>query len=73
MEIHDRIKKMIRCIFESAASVQPDMHNPWSRAIYGIDVMLDSLFMPKILEVHLLLTLTLSLSLSLCETQGQYL
>lgn len=43
---------MIRCIFESAASVQPDMHSSQSRAIYGVDVMLDSLFMPKILEVH---------------------
>ncbi|KAJ4767734.1 Tubulin-tyrosine ligase family protein [Rhynchospora pubera] len=50
-EIHGRITKMIRCIFESAAVVQPEMHNPRSRAIYGIDVMLDSLFMPKILEV----------------------
>ncbi|XP_078164148.1 tubulin-tyrosine ligase [Carex rostrata] len=51
MEIHDRIRKMIRCIFESAASVQADMHSSQSRAIYGVDVMLDSLFMPKILEV----------------------
>jgi tubulin--tyrosine ligase-like protein 12 len=59
--MHDRIRKMIRCIFESAALVQPEMHNPRSRAIYGIDVMLDNLFMPKILEVHLLLSLIRSI------------
>ena len=29
------------------------MQNPFSRAIYGVDVMLDSRFKPKILEVRL--------------------
>lgn len=42
---------MIRSVFEAAAAVQPDMHSPMSRAIYGIDVMLDSSFQPKLLEV----------------------
>ncbi|KAJ3673647.1 hypothetical protein LUZ60_005639 [Juncus effusus] len=51
LEIHERIRKMIRCVFESAATVQPEIQNPKSRAIYGIDVMLDNNFMPKLLEV----------------------
>ncbi|CAM8966903.1 unnamed protein product [Rhodiola kirilowii] len=50
LDIHERIKKMIKMLFEAAALVQPDMHNPKSRAIYGVDVMLDSSFQPKLLE-----------------------
>jgi tubulin--tyrosine ligase-like protein 12 len=45
---------MIRCVFESASAVHPEMQNPFSRAIYGVDVMLDTSFKPKILEVCLL-------------------
>uniref|UniRef100_A0A7N0TS93 Tubulin--tyrosine ligase-like protein 12 SET-like domain-containing protein n=1 Tax=Kalanchoe fedtschenkoi TaxID=63787 RepID=A0A7N0TS93_KALFE len=51
LDIHQRIIKMIRMLFEAAAVVQPDMHNQKSRAIYGLDVMLDSSFQPKLLEV----------------------
>ncbi|CAN6290484.1 unnamed protein product [Urochloa humidicola] len=51
LEIHESIWSMIRCVFESAAAVHPEMQNPFSRAIYGVDVMLDSRFKPKILEV----------------------
>lgn len=50
-DIHERIGGMIRSVFEAAAAVHPEMHNPKSRAIYGIDVMLDSSFCPKLLEV----------------------
>ncbi|KAI9191719.1 hypothetical protein LWI28_012507 [Acer negundo] len=50
-EIHQRVKKMIRSVFESAAAVHPEMHSPKSRAMYGVDVMLDSSFQPKLLEV----------------------
>ncbi|OAY66706.1 Tubulin--tyrosine ligase-like protein 12 [Ananas comosus] len=50
-DIHQRIQEMIRRVFESAAAVHPEMHNPYSRAMYGVDVMLDHQFMPKILEV----------------------
>ncbi|XP_072978596.1 uncharacterized protein [Typha angustifolia] len=50
LDIHQRILDMIRCVFESAAAVHPEMHSPFSRAMYGIDVMLDNQFMPKILE-----------------------
>lgn len=42
---------MIRSVFEAAAVAHPEMHNPTSRAIYGVDVMLDSSFQPKLLEV----------------------
>uniref|UniRef100_A0A0E0NQI2 Tubulin--tyrosine ligase-like protein 12 SET-like domain-containing protein n=1 Tax=Oryza rufipogon TaxID=4529 RepID=A0A0E0NQI2_ORYRU len=51
LEIHGRIRDMIRCVFESATAVHPEMQNPFSRAIYGVDVMLDNKFNPKILEV----------------------
>ncbi|XP_075490378.1 LOW QUALITY PROTEIN: uncharacterized protein LOC142528958 [Primulina tabacum] len=51
MDIHQRIKSMIRSVFESAALVHPEMHNPTSRAMYGIDVMLNCHYQPKLLEV----------------------
>ncbi|KAI3966072.1 hypothetical protein MKW92_040609 [Papaver armeniacum] len=50
-DIHQNIKKMIRAVFESAAIVHPEMHSPMSRAMYDVDVMLDSSFKPKLLEV----------------------
>lgn len=50
-EINLRVRKMIRSVFEGAAVVHPEMHSPRSRAIYGVDVMLDSSFQPKLLEV----------------------
>lgn len=51
LEIHQHVRNMIRCAFESASAVHPEMQNPFSRAIYGVDVMLDNRFKPKILEV----------------------
>lgn len=42
---------MIRSVFESAAVVHPEMQSPKSRAMYGVDVMLDYNFQPKLLEV----------------------
>ncbi|CAA3019984.1 tubulin--tyrosine ligase 12 [Olea europaea subsp. europaea] len=51
MDIHVRVEKMIRSVFESAATVNPEMHSPTSRAIYGVDVMLDCHYQPKLLEV----------------------
>ncbi|XP_022731024.1 tubulin--tyrosine ligase-like protein 12 [Durio zibethinus] len=51
LDIHQRVKSMIRSVFESAAAVHPEMHDPKSRAIYGLDVMLDDSFQPKLLEV----------------------
>ncbi|KAK3034500.1 hypothetical protein RJ639_032489 [Escallonia herrerae] len=51
LDIHLRVRKIIRSVFESAAAVHPEMHSPTSRAMYGVDVMLDSSFRPKLLEV----------------------
>ncbi|XP_058078666.1 uncharacterized protein LOC131226995 [Magnolia sinica] len=51
LDIHQRVRNMIRAVFESAAMVHPEMHSSYSRAMYGVDVMLDSTFQPKLLEV----------------------
>ncbi|KAL2327273.1 hypothetical protein Fmac_020700 [Flemingia macrophylla] len=51
LDIHTRIRNMIRSVFEAAAVAHPEMHSPTSRAMYGLDVMLDSSFQPKLLEV----------------------
>lgn len=51
MDIHQRIKNMIRSVFEAAIAVHPEMQSPKSRAMYGVDVMLDASFSPKLLEV----------------------
>lgn len=51
---------MIRSVFEAAAKVHPEMHSPMSRAMYGVDVMLDTNFQPKLLEVCILETSSLS-------------
>ncbi|CAA7395629.1 unnamed protein product [Spirodela intermedia] len=50
-DIHERIRKMIRSVFDSAAAVHPEMHSSSARAMYGVDVMIDSAFNPKLLEV----------------------
>lgn len=42
---------MIRSVFEAAAVAHPEMHSSRSRAMYGVDIMLDSSFQPKLLEV----------------------
>ncbi|XP_027339561.1 tubulin--tyrosine ligase-like protein 12 [Abrus precatorius] len=51
LDIHARVRNMIRSVFEAAAAAHPEMHSPTSRAMYGVDVMLDSSFQPKLLEV----------------------
>ncbi|CAA7016089.1 unnamed protein product [Microthlaspi erraticum] len=51
LDIHEKVKKLIRQVFEAAVLVHPEMQSPKSRAIYGVDIMLDSSFQPKILEV----------------------
>lgn len=53
MDIHEKVKQVIRQVFEAAALVHPEMKSDKSRAMYGVDVMLDSSFQPKILEVRL--------------------
>ncbi|KAK7411851.1 hypothetical protein VNO78_03294 [Psophocarpus tetragonolobus] len=51
LDIHTRVRKMIRSVFEAAAVAHPEMHSPKSRAMYGVDVMLDNSYQPKLLEV----------------------
>ena len=51
-DIHKRVKDVLREVFQGAASVHPEMKSPISRAIYGVDLMLDASFQPKLLEVN---------------------
>lgn len=50
-DIHSRIRNIIKSAFEAAAAVYPEMHHSKSRAMYGVDVMLDCHFQPKLLEI----------------------
>lgn len=56
LDIHLRVKQMIRSVFEAAATMHPEMHSSTSRAMYGVDVMLDCNYQPKLLEVGKALT-----------------
>ncbi|KAK2416995.1 tubulin--tyrosine ligase protein [Trifolium repens] len=48
---------MIQSVFEAAAVAHPEMHSPTSRAaMYGVDVMLDTSFQPKLLEKNYMST-----------------
>ncbi|KAF9615015.1 hypothetical protein IFM89_021586 [Coptis chinensis] len=51
LDIQQRIRTMLLDVFKAAATVHPEMHSAASRAMYGVDVMLDSSFKPKLLEV----------------------
>ncbi|KAK7304002.1 hypothetical protein RJT34_14973 [Clitoria ternatea] len=51
LDIHARVRDMIRSVFEAAAVTHSEMHSATSRSMYGVDVMLDSAFQPKLLEV----------------------
>lgn len=51
LDIHSRIRNMIKSAIEAAAVVHPEMHHSKSRAMYGVDVMLDCHFQPKLLEI----------------------
>lgn len=50
-DIHKRVKDVLREVFQGAAAVHPEMKSSTSRAIYGVDIMLDASFQPKLLEV----------------------
>lgn len=51
-EVNEKIKKMLRNTFIAASTKYPNMQNDKSRAMYGIDVMIDEDTMePKLLEI----------------------
>lgn len=48
--INDKIKKMLRNVFIACGQKYPEMQNDKSRAVYGIDIMIDEENMePKLL------------------------
>jgi len=40
--INDKIKKMLRNVFIACGKKYPDMQEDKCRAVYGIDIMIDS-------------------------------
>jgi tubulin--tyrosine ligase-like protein 12 len=50
--IYEKIKKAVRDIFLLAGKDCPQMVDPFSRAIYGLDVMTDENLEPKVLELN---------------------
>lgn len=75
LDIHQRVKNMIRSVFEAAAVTHPEMQCSKSRAIYGMDVMLDNSFQPKLLEVcdfEQYIYLSIPASLALIKIKLEY-
>ncbi|KAI5084656.1 hypothetical protein GOP47_0000825 [Adiantum capillus-veneris] len=50
-DIHQKVRQMLRSVFEGAFALHPEMHCSRSRAIYGVDVLLTDSFEPRLLEV----------------------
>lgn len=50
-DIHQKVRQMLRSVFEGAFYLHPEMHSSKSRAIYGVDVLLTDAFEPRLLEV----------------------
>jgi len=48
---YGRIKDMVKEIFTAVNRAHPEMHNKNCRAIYGMDVMIDEDYQPKLLEL----------------------
>eukprot|EP00850_Spirogloea_muscicola_P021034 SM000234S07894 [mRNA] locus=s234:175280:179850:+ [translate_table: standard] len=51
VDIQTSVNRLLRDLFEAARCIHPEMQSEYSRAIYGCDIMLDSQFQPKLLEV----------------------
>lgn len=50
--IHDKIRKMLRNVFIAVCNKYPQMHDENSRAVYGVDVMIEAgTLEPKLLEI----------------------
>ncbi|KAL3685815.1 hypothetical protein R1sor_003837 [Riccia sorocarpa] len=50
-DIHEKVKLTLRKVFEAPGLVHPEMQSARARAMYGVDLMLDDNFEPKLLEV----------------------
>jgi hypothetical protein len=50
--IYEGIKQSMKNIFLAASKNCPQMCDPYSRAIYGLDVMIDNENQPKVLEIN---------------------
>jgi tubulin--tyrosine ligase-like protein 12 len=50
--IYEKIKYSVKAIFVLAGKDCPQMVDPFSRAIYGLDVMIDENLEPKVLELN---------------------
>ncbi len=51
-DIYEKIKFSVKNLFLMAGKNCPQMSDPYSRAIYGIDIMIDQELNPRILEVN---------------------
>lgn len=49
-EVEKKVHELVKDVFKAAVLYKPEIHNEMSRAIYGIDVMLDTDLHPYILE-----------------------
>jgi tubulin--tyrosine ligase-like protein 12 len=50
--IYEKIKINVKNLFLMAGKNCPQMSDPYSRSIYGIDIMIDEDLNPRILEVN---------------------
>jgi len=51
-EIYEKIKYNVKNVFLMAGKNCPQMADPYSRSIYGIDIMIDEELNPRILEIN---------------------
>ncbi|KAH7297146.1 hypothetical protein KP509_26G055800 [Ceratopteris richardii] len=49
--IHEKVRHMLRAVFEGAFELHPEMHSSRARAIYGVDVLLTDTYEPRLLEI----------------------
>jgi tubulin--tyrosine ligase-like protein 12 len=50
-DVYQNIKIMVKELFLAVKRTHPQMHWPNARSVYGLDVMIDQHFQPKILEM----------------------
>lgn len=50
--LYEKIKQAVKNSFIVAGKDCPQMSDPYSRAVYGLDIMIDSDLQPNILEIN---------------------